>query len=612
MGRADQGRDRRRRALPVRAEDRRRRAGAGVPRRPAGPRRHPRRRPHRRGRHAQRPHHRRRPRAAHRAPRSSRCPRCSRCAARCSSGSPTSRSSTPAWSPRASRRSPIRATARPGSLRQKNPAVTARRKLRMICHGLGHAEGFTPDDAARRLPRAEGVGAAGVRAHRPRAGHRRGHRAHRVLGRAPPRRRARDRRSGGQGRRGRAAAPARLDVARAALGDRLQVPARGGHHQAARHPGQRRAHRPGHPVRVTWSRSRSPGSTVEPGHAAQRVGGQAQGRADRRHRGDPQGRRRDPRGARPGRRPARRLRARVRDAHNVSRVRHHAGAGQGGRRRHPLPQRPDLPGAVAGAGVSRRRPRRVRHRGPRLRGGDRAAEVRRHHRRGRPVHARPRTTCCAPTCSRPRPASCRPTAKRLLANLQQGQVAAAVAGAGRAVDPARRADRRPRAGHRVRQPGRDHGRLRGAAGRRRGRRPDDRGRGRRVVHRRLAPRDRRQVARGRRADGRRTRHQRSNARSRGCRSSSPGRCPGSPATRPRRPSSRAAARPPVRCRRRPPTWWPATRRDRSTTRPSNSACRFSTRTASGGCWRAGPTGSDSLPSLSVPSAGNASGDPQRK
>ncbi len=31
-----------------------------------------------------------------------------------------------------------------GSLRQKNPAVTARRQLRMICHGLGHAEGFTP------------------------------------------------------------------------------------------------------------------------------------------------------------------------------------------------------------------------------------------------------------------------------------------------------------------------------------------------------------------------------------------------------------------------------------------------------------------------------------
>lgn len=31
-----------------------------------------------------------------------------------------------------------------GSLRQKNPAVSAQRPLRMICHGLGHCEGFTP------------------------------------------------------------------------------------------------------------------------------------------------------------------------------------------------------------------------------------------------------------------------------------------------------------------------------------------------------------------------------------------------------------------------------------------------------------------------------------
>jgi DNA ligase (NAD+) len=41
-----------------------------------------------------------------------------------------------------------------GSLRQKNPAITARRKLRMICHGLGHAEGFKPKtlhDAYRAL-----------------------------------------------------------------------------------------------------------------------------------------------------------------------------------------------------------------------------------------------------------------------------------------------------------------------------------------------------------------------------------------------------------------------------------------------------------------------------
>ncbi|MBN0971982.1 NAD-dependent DNA ligase LigA [Gordonia hongkongensis] len=32
-----------------------------------------------------------------------------------------------------------------GSLRQKNPQVTARRKLRMICHGIGHTEGWRPE-----------------------------------------------------------------------------------------------------------------------------------------------------------------------------------------------------------------------------------------------------------------------------------------------------------------------------------------------------------------------------------------------------------------------------------------------------------------------------------
>lgn len=36
-----------------------------------------------------------------------------------------------------------------GSLRQKDPAVTARRKLRMFCHGIGHIEGYTPDSLHR-------------------------------------------------------------------------------------------------------------------------------------------------------------------------------------------------------------------------------------------------------------------------------------------------------------------------------------------------------------------------------------------------------------------------------------------------------------------------------
>jgi DNA ligase (NAD+) len=41
-----------------------------------------------------------------------------------------------------------------GSLRQKNPAITARRNLHMICHGLGRSQGFTPatlHDAYRAL-----------------------------------------------------------------------------------------------------------------------------------------------------------------------------------------------------------------------------------------------------------------------------------------------------------------------------------------------------------------------------------------------------------------------------------------------------------------------------
>jgi DNA ligase (NAD+) len=36
-----------------------------------------------------------------------------------------------------------------GSLRQKNPAVTSRRKLHMTCHGFGRIEGFSPDSQSQ-------------------------------------------------------------------------------------------------------------------------------------------------------------------------------------------------------------------------------------------------------------------------------------------------------------------------------------------------------------------------------------------------------------------------------------------------------------------------------
>ena len=55
--------------------------------------------------------------------------------------------------------------------------------------------------------------------------------------------------------------------------------------------------------------------------------------------------------------------------------------GEGGRRRHPLPERPVVPGAAARAALPRGRTRRVRHRGARVRGGGRAPRRRRRHRR---------------------------------------------------------------------------------------------------------------------------------------------------------------------------------------------------------------------------------------
>ena len=137
-----------------------------------------------------------------------------------------------------------------GSLRQKDPAVTARRKLRMICHGLGQIEGFDPATqhdayialAAWGLPvsdhttRVEGVDAVAERIA--------------LLGRAPPRRRTRDRRRGRQGRRRGAARRLGATSRAPRWAIAYKYPPEEATHQAARHPGQRRPHRPGHAVRL--------------------------------------------------------------------------------------------------------------------------------------------------------------------------------------------------------------------------------------------------------------------------------------------------------------------------------------------------------------------------
>ena len=103
-------------------------------------------------------------------------------------------------------------------------------------HGLPRhrrAARLRAEGPVARLRGAGRLGAADLRAGQGAADAEGGRGLHRARRRAPALdRRLRDRRRGGQGRRGRAAAADGLDLAGAALGDRVQVPARGGQRQA--------------------------------------------------------------------------------------------------------------------------------------------------------------------------------------------------------------------------------------------------------------------------------------------------------------------------------------------------------------------------------------------
>ena len=187
-----------------------------------------------------------------------------------------------------------------GSLRQKDPRVTATRDLGMVCHGIGAREGFEPKAQSHAYDALKAWGLPTSDKVKVLAGLGRGREVHRARGRAPPRhRRLRDRRRRDQGRRRLAAATARLDEPRASLGDRVQVPARGGQRQAARDPGQRRPHRPGDAVRRDGADPRRRVDRRER-HPPQRPRGQAEGCPARRHRDPAEGGRRDPRDPRAG------------------------------------------------------------------------------------------------------------------------------------------------------------------------------------------------------------------------------------------------------------------------------------------------------------------------
>ena len=134
-----------------------------------------------------------------------------------------------------------------GSLRQKDPRVTASRPMRMLVHGFGAREGFNPasQSEAYELMHAWGLPTsprwqvfddlAGVRAYIADYGKRRHTIEHEIDGVVIKVDQMSD------------PAPPRLDQQGTPLGDRLQVPARGGDDQAHRHRGQRRAAPAGSP-----------------------------------------------------------------------------------------------------------------------------------------------------------------------------------------------------------------------------------------------------------------------------------------------------------------------------------------------------------------------------
>ena len=478
--------------------------------------RHPRRRPHRA--RTSRPTSARSRNVPHRLTGTDGLPGArpaSRCAARCSSPSRPSSGSTSrlvdgrqgAVRQPAQRRGRLAAPEGPAGHRDP-------RRCAMVCHGLGLREGFEPERAVRGLRRAEGVGPADQRpgqgGPRPRP---RCEEFIELLRRAPPRRRARDRRRGGQGRRRRPAAPAGLAPRARRAGrspsstrPRRSTPSCSRSRSTSAAPAGSRRSGVMEPVRVA-------GSTVEFATLHNASRGQAQGRPSRRHGGAAQGRRRDPRDRRAGARRCARGTEREwvmpTDCPSCGTT---LAPAEGGRRRPPLPQPPLCPAQL------RERVFHVAGRGAfdievlGFEAAIGAARGRRHRGRGRPVRprrgraaagrrsspGRPRRARATPRCSRPTARGCSTTSTSASTSRSGGCWSGCRSGTSGRPRPARWPRRSARS-RRSRTPTIEELAAAEGVGH------DDRRVGRRVVRRRLAPRRRRQVARGRRAHGRRAR-----------------------------------------------------------------------------------------------------------
>ena len=359
MGGAGRAGGRLGRPVLVRAQDRRCRRRADLRGRRAHEGRDPRRWPDRRGHHGQRSN---RPERAPAAPArgSARVPRGSRRDLPAGEGVRTVERGA-AGRREASVREPPQ--CRGGLAPPEGPEghrLPSARPARALVRVRGRRPLRFALGVPRLVPRCPAAGGAHLRGQ---GRHRRGRGLPRALGGRPAQRRLGGRRGGRQGRQGRAPAGARRDEPRAAVGDRLQVPARGTHGAAEE---DRCPHRPdgeGHAVRRarTGLRGRRDDHLRD---AAQRGRGRPQGRARGRRGHRSARRRRDPRDRRAGAVQTQEGRPEVEVPDDVSLVRDRARPGAR-RGRSPVPE-PELPQSEHRVAVLVRLARWSGHRGARL------------------------------------------------------------------------------------------------------------------------------------------------------------------------------------------------------------------------------------------------------
>ena len=142
-----------------------------------------------------------------------------------------------------------------GTIRQLDPKIAASRPLAMWCYGIGTAHGRRARDAPRRDRVASRAWLRRRGRDRAPRGHRLGRHQVQVVGGPAREPRLRDRRRRREGERAGALARARRGRPRAALGDRLEVPADHGHDRAQARRLERRARRQPDPVRAARSGS---------------------------------------------------------------------------------------------------------------------------------------------------------------------------------------------------------------------------------------------------------------------------------------------------------------------------------------------------------------------